>query len=904
MNTNLQILDDAERSAATVAMAFLRDRLESRSTIEWALSIRPNERAKKAALAHLLFMNEGGKLAEPWRTAWRLVEEFWVGSSNKHDEAIAAVRAKERILAGERTGSLIDYIVDIVSPRLKLEPRNAAQTGAPQRRRPRLEDLFRASLVSHDLVTFEQLGLQRVHDTRFLTDLVESLNAAVENGLSIARRIGWDGATSLWRLGFLYRVDYVPRRDDAGDDIDRFHNGIVSAVKLLNATVTHLANQDPAIGSRFARRWIEAADPIHLRLWSAVSRNRAVTSAIDVGAGLISFPPRVFWNLHDFPEVAELRAVRFPDLESVVQTKVLRRIRKGPPAALWPKGTLPADLARYRAYWSARELRRIEIAGGVLPLADKLWLRDALGDFPDLSVMGSLDHGFLEAGTGGWVAPSPDRQFDTLHGLERLEALEVALGASRVSWENDPSERANDWIREGTNASSVLADLDSCHDNADRFPLVLERLGWAHGRRSTPSEGTHPLDSEARTFISLIAELRSETLKQAISGISFWLSTWDDAVTTSPHFYSLWAKLWPLAVAATNAVSTTSDDTVLRVVGRTDDDDDRTSLDTLNTPAGRLVGLFLAACPAVQAGDTSPFESPPLSRMRDELVSTEGRAGLIAKHRLIEGLSYFLRTDADWARKHLIAPLEANDSSSLALWRAIARRTQFEFVLLHIGSQMAERAADLRLARETRSSLLSSLVLEPLHALLANRESVVSNARVQQAIRTVEDEVRARGANMVTRFLKEVGAKGDGSTTPDQIFRRAVAPFLRTVWPQERSLATPGVSAAWADLPAAAGDAFADAVGAIEHFLVPFSCWSMADYGLWQVREGSLSLNQIDDSAKASALLKLLDATVGSAEGAIVPYDLPDALRHLREISPELSTTPSFKRLSVAARGR
>ena len=119
-------------------------------------------------------------------------------------------------------------------------------------------------------------------------------------------------------------------------------------------------------------------------------------------------------------------------------------------------------------------------------------------------------------------------------------------------------------------------------------------------------------------------------------------------------------------------------------------------------------------------------------------------------------------------------------------------------------------------------------------------------------------------------------------------------PFLRDVWPQERSLATPGVSGALADLPAASGDAFAEAVDAIARFLVPFECWSMVEYGFYGEEGQAKKLAIIDDESKAKALLRLLDLTIGASEGAVIPYDLTDALEQIRSIAPSLADAPDL----------
>lgn len=134
------------------------------------------------------------------------------------------------------------------------------------------------------------------------------------------------------------------------------------------------------------------------------------------------------------------------------------------------------------------------------------------------------------------------------------------------------------------------------------------------------------------------------------------------------------------------------------------------------------------------------------------------------------------------------------------------------------------------------------------------------------------------------------------------LFRSSAAPFLREVWPQERSLATPGGSSALADLPATSGEVFGEAVDTIARFLVPFECWSMVNYGLYGDEGGAKKLAAINDEAKARALLKLLDLTVGTSDGAVIPRDLTDALDQILKVDPVLSTSAVFRRLATAAR--
>ena len=75
----------------------------------------------------------------------------------------------------------------------------------------------------------------------FLVALASALDATVNQGLDMARRTGWDGASDLWRLGSMHRVRYAryPHEDSGQREFDTDHRGIAPSVKLLHAVVAH-----------------------------------------------------------------------------------------------------------------------------------------------------------------------------------------------------------------------------------------------------------------------------------------------------------------------------------------------------------------------------------------------------------------------------------------------------------------------------------------------------------------------------------------------------------------------------------------------------------------------------------------------------------------------------------------
>ena len=904
-------LDGNDRAMFRATVAFLEKRLAESDMIEWALGLKPDRRVERMAVAELLNRPKGVALDEPWACAWRLIEESWSQVAIEDGSSTAIYDIQKRLRHGDRSGAIVSAIVNLVAPRLKVEPLRPTRWQFRKKpRRPRtFDELLLASLTSSDLIDLSVLELAQLKETDFLSFLANALEAAVNHGLDIARRIGWDGESQAWRLGSLFRVSYTQSapRADGEVEADADHDGIAPAVKLLHAVVARIVKLDPGAVLPVVQCWGLRPSPVHTRLWSAAALDSCLVSAEDVGAFLVRLDDRRFWGLSEFPEIAELRALRFAKLDGETQRVIAARIRKLPPRNQWPRKADAAQVKSARLYWAVRELKRIEVAGGDLPPDARSWLEGRIGQFSELAEM-KIDDGFPGARMVPDVPPGHDDQYTTLQGVARLRALEAELSSVQNIRRPGFGTHAKDWLQHPENATRLIGDLEAVEKGGDTFPKVWTVFGQAHAPEQ-PGKGNDPqhgLQSEVERVLRLLEKLSDETLSAAIEGISQWLESWGNQVIASPSGSRTWLRIWPIAVEATNIIWQPEEDAGLSVFPNTADGaQEPMVLDTLNNPSGKLVGVFLSACPSLSEVPAPFAARSDLRQMRDAVVDDTGRSGLIARYRMIQTLQYFQKSDHNWTKKHLIAPLFADDEASLDLWDAIARWPNYSLdVLKLIGDEMAKRATDKRIRRATRRRLVFSLVVESLHAFHDHREPAVPNPRIQQMLRSLDDEHRATAAGAIKRYLHDNSQKkaNNEETTTAELFQSAVAPFLQKVWPQERSLATPGVGRIFAKLPATSRDAFADAVGALEHFLLPFDCWSMRDYGLYDKEAGKTKLSIIDDEIKASALLRLLDLTVGTLEAAVIPRDLTDALDQIRSVAGTLVDSPAFRRLSTAAR--
>ena len=871
-------LDELDRAKFQTVISFLRGRMTEVATLKWALNLRYNQNVERLAVIDVLHRPRDQSLEEPWNKAWRLVEEAWRDSRDDGDHDLSVYDVQRRLQSGDRSGSLLIQIVNLVRPRLKIAHARDYPWGPKRKsdRRSRPVDNLRAELDSGKLVKLDLLALETINEDSFLIELANMLDAALVRGLDVARRTGC-------YPGILSRVYYTAGGEDDGDP-DAFHEGIAPCVKLLHAVVERIAELNQDAAKLIISNWQRRNSPVHQRLWAAMARDSVLVPSESIATLINGMDNDEFWNIDGLPEIIELRARRFEELDERSQSTVLKRICKGPPRSSWYRPPRGEDLKTARKFWSARELKRLILAGVALSSELNRTFDDWQNEFPELNDMTAKD-GFPEGVRVRHRVASPDLRYDDLAGQQRLKALEEALNSERGSWENDPGERAGDWIRQPGNSTLLLCDFESLADGGDAYPLVWGRFAWAH----VSGEG------QSERIMHLIEKLSDKSVLSAIDAITHWFSGQDKTAVGSEIGLQIWHRLWLLAVNITNSTVTEpaeqSFDTALQ---EGEDDTKLSRLDTLNNPAGRLVGSFLGQCPSLELDHNGQWPDGPARDMRDAIMAVGGQSKLIARHRLIGNVGYFLKADPMWAMQELLAPLRADNHDAMILWQAVASRTLRKASLEQIGNDVINRISDSRLPRRTRQSLMFSLTVELMHAFREKRDPAVSCVAVQQLLRNVEEHLRAHAAKSVYRFVKDVS----GTNPPAAIFISSAKPFLTQVWPQERSLTSGSVSAAFADLPAASGEAFVDAVKVIARFLVPFDCWSMLDYGL----HGKNELASIDTAGKAAALLEMLDLTVGQAQSSVIPHDLSDALAQIESVSPALQSDQRFRRLATAAR--
>lgn len=245
----------------------------------------------------------------------------------------------------------------------------------------------------------------------------------------------------------------------------------------------------------------------------------------------------------------------------------------------------------------------------------------------------------------------------------------------------------------------------------------------------------------------------------------------------------------------------------------------------------------------------------------------------------------------------------------LSLWIGFVRgssRASFREVLERLGPGILERAGDKRLDLRARQALAVLAIRYFLFALWGDWKQKLSKDGTRQMLRVAEVNLLVHVIHHALLWFLD-----RGPTVPEAQhahsaraarFRRAVEPVLRKVWPQERIVDRPSVAEAMAQIPAAAGGAFADAYRAIKRFLCPFKVYTIRDYGFGRAEPRGRMFDWMESRAEAEALLSLLDLTVGEGDEARAPLDVDEALERIRTVAPPLAQEPAFRRLETLQR--
>lgn len=375
-------LSQSEQCLYRLVYHFFFTRLRSRHAVEWAVRLKPTQHAERQAILELIGNDDTVTKPGPWLQAWTMIEESWDNDGFGSDRGSELARVKKRIDRGERSSALARKIARLVEPCIHVGPL-VDDTGTSlnyNRRVTSYKCMMLASLKCEGLLDQDFLPRDNLF---FIKSLVIELDTVVERGIERCRQLDWPEDEPFGHLSRVYNINTSSNEElGASNSLD---DTLAPAVKLLHAATTWLITLDKDAALPVIDKWQSSGASVYIRLWAAIELDHAIASDETVGNRLLRINDRVFWNQDLYPEICELRTQRFASMKAKQRHLLLKRLKKGPPRALWSTTFLAGEFKAIKRRWSVREFRRIEQQGGALSNQCSEWLARELRDFPEFT---------------------------------------------------------------------------------------------------------------------------------------------------------------------------------------------------------------------------------------------------------------------------------------------------------------------------------------------------------------------------------------------------------------------------------------------------------------------------------------------------------------------------------------
>ena len=273
---------------------------------------------------------------------------------------------------------------------------------------------------------------------------------------------------------------------------------------------------------------------------------------------------------------------------------------------------------------------------------------------------------------------------------------------------------------------------------------------------------------------------------------------------------------------------------------------------------------------------------PNFAKKLDQLLGLPGDLRPQALVMICFHLRWLFAVDPNWTERQLLGCANDNGSDGDAFWGGVlwAAQTPSRDLFLKLKSGLLQRAAKAQ-SRRGHSGVIAGFLLTGWGGEIEKKQQAqsVTDIELREILINADDEFRGRMIWQLSQW----------SAVPGGWWHGMVIPFLRRVWPKQRSLRTASVSARLTDFALASGDLVPEVVELIIPRIVPVRGPAL----------GMLALKPRDESYPPRryprATLDLLWAALAE-DPTLWPYQIEVVLEELAQM-PETSGDPRLSEL-------
>jgi len=715
-----------------------------------------------------VLLHDSKRFSEPIRRGWRILLAAWDDMRDDLDNRRYEIEVRTHVEGW--TPSLVRELAGLYRPRIEVD------------------ESFGVSHPLHwngtapDNVVRANVAYPRPHEALAIPD--DQLRYAVtqfrENlELAIALELEITGESSLHLQ--------TSRADDNGSELSEDGFGPTGLIISFQKLMGRLATLNVAAARTEVATWPTDDEHIfaRLRIWASSTNLLSAAEAAEI---FLSLPDTVFWGSSHERDLLYALRDRWPELSDEARAVVEHRLRTG----CYP--------------W------REDVRGG----------RERAEAYEKLSRL----HWLLRAGVA--FGFDVGAEMDALRSLapEWTERAgdEIADSHAPVVY-SIPTDTRPDAILE-TPIAEILkqareAEGIGFHDRVQREPFrglavirparALAALTHAARVGEAPrwawSDFLHadgrPTDSVR--MISVIAarleRLPLKTLREIAYPVSEWMERiaarlYADAATVLP---ALWNRL-------------------IEVLALGDEErrhrpDNGWADDALNAPVGKLVNLLMndPAKNGLPPGGSYPAHW--IARL-DQLLELPGDLRRQALVLISYQLPWLFAIDPIWTERQLLPVAENKGSDGDAFWDGVlwAAKVPGRELFARLKPGLLTRTRQPRARRHSSNVIAGILLAEWGAAADADEpDRLISDVELREVLIGSDDELRGQ----IIWHLEH------WSSEPEGRWRERVIPFFKDVWPKQRALRTPTVSARLTNFAVGSGNLMPAVVELILPRLVP-----------------------------------------------------------------------------------
>lgn len=629
----------------------------------------------------------------------------------------------------------------------------------------------------------------------------------------------------------------------------------VSLIELLRDAWLAIRTDDSARATRIAKSWFELPYPTFKRLALFAASQDACISAEQWVDWLLTDGAWWLWSTETKREVFRLLVLQGKNLSSIALQSLEAAILVGPPRRMYPDDLNEDQWQGLVAHSIWLHLAKLNTSGCVLGTSATARLVELSNAYPSWQLATTERDEF-----SSWMSGTGDPDYEDSRHVDiaprnRLELAQWLTKPDTQQRKFDKDTWRDACNRHPINCLLALTDLTAQGNwPAKRWSAALYE--WSNEKR---------IQRMWKCAAPLVRAMPDNIIQEIEHSVTSWIQAASKALTCHEEILlELCSRVLALPVDSGAGV-TRNGRSISEPVN-----------DAINHSVGHiteaLLNIWLQRNP--NDNDKLPADIEPLfTKICDVEVDRFRHGRVLLASRLIA----LFRVDRSWTEQHLL-PLFGwrNTVEAKAAWEGFLWSPRlYQPLLTAFKSQFLETAkhyADLGEHRHQFAAFLTYAALEPTDGYTEDEFRSAISALPQEGL-----EASARALSQAVEGAAE---------QREEYWKNRAYPFWQKIWPQNRDLATAQIAESLTRLLVGIGDAFPEALLALQYWLKPIE---HPDYLIRQLHKSGLCTRFPEEA------LILLNAAIAGQQWA--PEMLKNCLDDIAQARSQLALDTRFLRL-------